>query len=45
MTSDTGLLPYRELDDALVGRTDTEAETLADAYTADTTPAPCDDFP
>ena len=32
ITSDAGLLPYRELDDA-VGLTDTGAETLADART------------
>jgi hypothetical protein len=32
ITSDAGLLPYRELDDA-VGLTDTGAEMLADART------------
>src|SRR5271166_2685525 len=32
ITSDAGMLPYRELDDA-VGLTDTGAETLADART------------
>jgi hypothetical protein len=32
ITSEAGLLPYRELDDAL-GLTDTRAETLADART------------
>jgi hypothetical protein len=32
INSDAGLLPYRELDDAL-GLTDTGAETLADART------------
>ncbi len=32
ITSDAGMLPYRELDD-VVGLTDTGAETLADART------------
>src|ERR1700722_9381373 len=32
ITSDAGLLPYRELDDAM-GMTDTGADTLADART------------
>jgi hypothetical protein len=32
ITSDTGLLPYRELDDA-IGLTDTGADRLADART------------
>jgi hypothetical protein len=38
ITADAGLLPYRELDDA-VGLTDTASDTLADAHRQERSPS------